>query len=116
MPINLVCDSKGKNVKSTEQIAGECTWCESPLGESVHGIGSSYSELITSSKTFIPVSLTRSDRSLLGAVLRNGSRAYNEGYRLIFGACSDACADGIEKALAAEGTRFLKRTKLAMTQ
>ena len=103
-------------MKSAEQIAGECAWCKSPLGESVHGIGSSYSEPISSSETFIPVSLTQSDRSLFGAVLRDGSHTYNQGYRLIFGACSDACADGIEKALAADGTRFLKRTKLEMAQ
>ena len=90
--------------------------CESPLGESVHGIGSSYSEPISSSESFIPVSLARSDRPLLGAVLRHGSRAYNEGYRLIFGACSNACADTLEKTLAAEEARFSKRTKLAMTQ
>ena len=103
-------------MKSNEQIARECALCESPLSESVHGIGSSYSEPISSSETFIPIPLARSDRPLLGAVLRHGSRAYNEGYRLIFGACSNACADSIEKTLAAEGTRFLKRTKLAMTQ
>ena len=115
MFFSLVSNSKGRNVKSTEQIAGECAWCKSPLGESVHGIGSSYSETISSSETFIPVSLTSPDRSLLGAVLRQGTRAYNEGYRIIFGACSDACADGIEKALAADETRFLRRTKLAIT-
>lgn len=100
-------------MKSMEQLSGECAWCESPLGKSVHGIGSSYSAPITSSETFIPVSLSRSDRALPGAVIRKGSRAYNEGYRLIFGACSDACTDEIEKALAVERDRFIKRTKLA---
>ena len=99
-------------MKTKEEISRECTWCGLPLNETIHGIGSSYSGPLSNSDTFVSIPLTSSDRSLFGAVIRDGSRVYNEGYRLIFGSCSDTCADEIEKALKVEGDRFPKRMKL----
>jgi len=93
-------------VKTNEEIAGECAWCGGPLNETIHGVGSSDSEPVKTTDLFIPVSLARSNRDLFAAPVRQGSRAYGEGYRLIFASCSDACARRLGEALANEGGRF----------
>jgi hypothetical protein len=95
-------------VKTNEQIAGECAWCGGALNEVVHGIGSSDSEPVKTGEVFVEVPLRRSNRSLFAAPVRLGSRAYNEGYRLIFASCSDACARRLGEALINENGRFAK--------
>jgi len=103
-------------VKKSEQIAGECAWCGGALNETVYGVGASYSEPYKTGEVFVQVPLSHSNRSLFAAPLRLNSRAYNEGYRLIFASCSDACAQQLYKALAHEEGRFVKRTMLSPTQ
>jgi hypothetical protein len=78
------------------------------LSEVIHGVGSSYSEPVKAAEGFVEVPLLRSDRSLFAASLRQGSRAYGDGYRLIFASCSDACARRLGEALANEEGRFVK--------
>ena len=95
-------------MKTNEQIAGECAWCGGALNEVVHGVGSSDSEPVKAAEGFVEVPLLRSDRSLFAAPIHQGSRAYGEGYRLIFAACSDACARRLGEALANEKGRFAK--------
>lgn len=102
-------------VKTNDQIAGECAWCGSALNESVHGIGASFSEPLDSPEPFTRVYLA-AGRTVFGAVLRRGSRAYNEGYRLIFAACSETCAEGLQQALGQEQNRFPKRTALRQAE
>lgn len=100
------------SMKTDEQIAGECCWCGLALSETVYGLGSSYSEFSPSNDTFQQVVLPKSDRSIHGAVLREGSRAFNEGYHLIFATCSASCAQGLNEALAREEVRFKKRATM----
>jgi len=95
-------------VKTNEQIAGECAWCGGPLNETIHGIGSSDSEPVKTPELFVQVSLARSNRDLFAAPIQEGSKAYAEGYRLIFASCSDACARLLGEALANEKGRFAK--------
>lgn len=99
-------------MKTQDQISGECAWCEKPLSETVHGIGSSYSENIPHDDTFHQVPLRASGKSLYGAVIRGNSKAFPEGFRLIFASCSDSCAEEIDRALSAEKPLFEIRTKL----
>jgi hypothetical protein len=99
-------------VKTNEQISSECAWCGGALNETVQGVGSSDSEPATGGEVFIPVRLLRSNRSLFAAQISHGSRVYAEGYRLIFASCSEACARELDQALALEGSRFSKRTRL----
>ncbi|HEY5649638.1 MAG TPA: hypothetical protein VIU33_09065 [Nitrospiria bacterium] len=100
-------------MKTQDQISGECTWCESALTEAIHGVGSSYTEAIPPDEVFHRVELPKSSRSLYGAVVKPGSRAFPEGFRLIFASCSDRCAGEIEKSLASEPERFEIRTRLS---
>ncbi len=95
-------------MKTNEQIAGECAWCGGVLNEVVHGIGSSDSEPVKTSEVFVEVPLVRSNRSLFAAPVSRGSRAYGDGYRLIFASCSDDCARRLGEALADEKGRFAK--------
>lgn len=99
-------------MKTNEQIAGECAWCGGTLNERVYGVGSSDLEPVKIGEVFVQVPLSRSDRSLFAAQIPQGSRVYTEGYRLIFASCSDACAQKVDDALADEGDRFVKRTRL----
>jgi len=99
-------------VKTNEQIAGECAWCGGTLNETVHGVGASDSEPANTEEVFVQVPLRGSNRSLFAAPVRRGSRSYNEGYRLIFASCSEACAERLAEALTNEGDRFAKRTIL----
>jgi hypothetical protein len=93
-------------VKTNDQIAGECAWCGGALNETIHGVGSSDSEPVKTTDVFVQVPLLRSNRSLFAAPVRQGSRVYTEGYRLIFASCSDACAQQLGEALANEEGRF----------
>ena len=104
--------SVGGMMKTNEEIAGECAWCGGALNATVHGVGSSDSEPAGSGEVFVPVRFARSNRSLFAAPVRQGSRAYNEGYRLIFASCSDGCARQLDTALADEEGRFVKHTIL----
>jgi len=99
-------------VKTNEQIAGECAWCGGALNETIYGVGSSDSEPATGGEVFVPVRLIRSNRSFFAAQVSKGSRVYAEGFRLIFASCSEACAQRLDEALALEGSRFAKRTRL----
>lgn len=99
-------------MKTEDQIAGECAWCESSLTETVHGIGATFSDAISPDESFHQVTLTGPNRSLYGAVIKSKSRVFPEGFRLIFASCSDTCADDIEKGLAADSGRFKERIKL----
>ncbi len=99
-------------MKEADQISGECAWCEKPLSEQVHGIGSSYSKDIPQEDTFHQVDLSASGKSLYGAVIRGQSKAFPEGFRLIFASCSESCADEIDRALSSEKPQFELRTRL----
>ena len=99
-------------MKKVEQISGECSWCENPLSETVHGIGSSYSEDIPPENTFHQVALSASGKNLYGAVITGKSKAFPEGFRLIFASCSETCADEINQALALEKSLFEIRATL----
>ncbi|MBI3995885.1 MAG: hypothetical protein HY349_07915 [Nitrospirae bacterium] len=95
-------------MKTNEQIAGECAWCGGALNKTVHGVGASDSEPVRTGEVFVEVSFMRSNRSLFAARIQPGSRAYGEGYRLIFASCSDACARRLGEVLANENGRFAK--------
>ncbi len=99
-------------MKTDEQISGECAWCGGVLNETVHGVGSSYSEPAAAAEVFVQVPLPRSNRSLFAAPIRQGSRSYNEGYRLIFACCSDGCAQQLSGGLEDEDGRFTRRVML----
>lgn len=99
-------------MKTNNQIAGECSWCRSELNATVYGLGASYSEPIQSDDTFYEVRLPKSDRHIHGAVVHQGSRAFNEGYHLLFAACSGTCVEDLNAALACEGSRFEKRAPM----
>ena len=99
-------------MKTDKQISGECCWCGLALSGTVHGIGSSYSESIRSNGPFQEVLLPESDRLIHGAVLQEGSRAFNEGYHLLFATCSDVCVRNLNEALIREVPRFEKRATM----
>ncbi len=103
-------------MKTEDQIAGECAWCESSLTETIHGVGSSYSDPVPPDKPFHQVTLSGSNRSLYGAVIKSGSKLFPEGFRLIFASCSDSCADEIEKGLASDSSFFEERIKIVPEQ
>ena len=95
---------------TNDEIAAECSWCRKALNETIHGVGSSYSQPFSSEDVFLEVPVARSDHPLYAAAIQQGSRAYNEGYRLIFASCSEDCAQRLDAALAVEEDRFIKRT------
>lgn len=99
-------------MKTDEQIAGQCCWCEGELSAKIQGIGSSYSESISPEETFQAVPLPKSERTIYGAIIKKGSRALTEGFHLMFATCSEACTQELNQALAKENGRFLRQTPM----
>jgi len=99
------------NNQLRENLFHTCTWCLNtiPEGEELFAFGVKASEAIDLTEKegeFVSLTLALKDKTIIALVTTQNSEAKEQGFDLIFLACSQGCAEDLKDALEMERDVF----------